>query len=188
MIQFCAGINDLTTRIRHKDGQEIIPKTNQHLWPSISSFAVKVKEVHARSIVCIATIPILDFAAAQSHYIKVGKLRRSRYSSEQTKAHQSDLSHTVKTINEKIHEFNVREQEIIGLGKIKPLDLYWHQYVEKQCGKKQSSQLGKRRIVRSALIDGIHPTPRVQEKWFEITHANLLKLCTKIKVLKQSRL
>jgi hypothetical protein len=187
LIQFCTGINDLTRRVQHENGTELVPKSDQSLWFLLADFIYEVKRAHANTIIGIASIPMISFEAVKRHYIKIGKLKTSCFSDSDTATHQESLSQTIKEINKKIHEHNSIEQTLTGLGKIRPLDLYWHQFVEKDCRSKQKTTR-RRRMVVNALTDGIHPAEHIKAKWFELTHANFLKMYTKIETLKANKL
>jgi hypothetical protein len=186
IIQICAGINDLTRKTTHAGGTEIIPNERHHLWYQLLDLVYECKRAHVNSIISFASIPVIDFKAAKQHYMKIRKLHTSAYTDEDSQTHQKWISDTVRQLNHNIHIHNSQEQTIIDVGAVKPNDLYWHQYVEKQGNKRKHDEYPTRRIVNGALTDGIHPAPYVQDKWYEATHNNFVKIMEKIRKLESA--
>ena len=84
---------------------------------------------------------------------------------------KDNLSETLSYINPEITHQNRPYQLIPDIGYVKPSQLYLHQNIEKSIYRKNSS--GKREIKRipeNTLVDGVHPTQKVTDIWFNGIH------------------
>jgi hypothetical protein len=182
IVILCAGINGLTYREVHKGGIELIINSQQDLITNILKFKELVRARFPNAIVNLATVSMVDLAAANQTYISRGKLQYLKYTQAEIDSFQVQLSNTVKTVNHRIFVENQHEQYVPGKGLIRPHQIYLHQYVEKVNSKRTAGgrHIVKRRICPESLIDGIHPTTGTVRKWLHGIHMNVMKLCDKL--------
>ena len=97
------------------------------------------------------------------------------------KVMQETLSHTIAHINVNLTNQNRFPQFLPLYGSHKPHQLYWHQEVEKQVIRKtKSTRKVLKRIPDHVLPDGVHPSAKVTETWFNSLHANFAKFSDSI--------
>jgi hypothetical protein len=182
IILLCAGINNLTKLNRHEGGIELTINERQNVIVELENYKSSVRKQFPRCVISFASIPIVDFHAANKHYISSGKLRFAKQTLEQLDKCQDSVSDSLKAINHWIFCENQIKQPLEGIGCIGARQLYLHQYVEKTNSKRTKSgrKVIKRRICPNALIDGIHPTYDLAVKWYDAIHANFLKIIEEI--------
>jgi hypothetical protein len=181
-VQLVAGINELSFKDRHEGGIELVPNDSQELTFNVLRFKEVIRAKYPNCLVAIATIPIIDFERATQFYITSGRLKNRKYDTEETKAHQLQISETLKSVNHRITIENKLVQYIPGIGGIFASQLYFHQFVEKTTvTKKPSGRIIKRvRIPPKALTDGVHLPEEKILKWWELIHTNFLKMIQKL--------
>jgi hypothetical protein len=92
---------------------------------------------------------------------------------------QINLNKTIRETNESLLHENKKEQDINGIGKLKPYNLFLHQDIEKIVIRKKG-QNPSLRIRQNVLIDGIHVTEELALKWYRALQFNYMKLCDDI--------
>lgn len=86
------------------------------------------------------------------------------------------MSHTLSVINDKLTLENNKAQEIGKIGAIYPAHLYWHGDIEKEAVIQiKGEKVVRKRIPRTALPDGIHPSDNISQKWFNNLHKGYVK-------------
>jgi hypothetical protein len=178
----CGGINELTELEKHSGGTELRINRNQNLKRSLQYFKEELRQLFPNTVITIASIPVVDFVAANEHYTKVGKLWHPKYTVEDLVSFQGELSTTLREINHWIFLENQKAQITVEIGTFTANQLYLHQYVEKLNSKTtvNGRKIMKRRIAPNALADGIHPTENLVNKWHTAIHENFMKTMHKI--------
>jgi hypothetical protein len=179
ILHICGGINELTIREKHTWGTELVPNPNQALFLNICDLKTKVRSYFPNTLVAIATIPIISFQYSKIYYKQTGRLLLSKYTEEETKQHQQSLSDTLAEINTCINHENRKNQLIPKIGDCTPSPLYMHQHIEKTCRKRLKDGNSRiiKRIPTNALVDGVHATDTIIQKWYQENHRNLIKEC-----------
>ena len=166
----CAGINNLTYKYYHSGGYEIVPHNRQSVYLDILGLKQKIRRVFPRSIVGIATIPIVNFAKAQK-YAKDNHHLVSKFTLADIKQMQTQLSDTLADINTELIHQNRGFQQVPGVGWMKPCQLYLHQEIEKLVyRKKQQERIVIKRIPDKVLTDGVHPAEYISLHWYNTIH------------------
>ena len=79
------------------------------------------------------------------------------------------------------YQLNRGPQELPGIGIVYPSQLFLHQDIEKQIIRKtKSSRKVLKRIPDHVLPDGVHPSAKVTETWFNSLHAIFAKFSDNI--------
>ena len=173
-VQLACGINNLTNKIRHSSGVELIPRQDHEVLSKFRKAKSEIQAIHPNVVVLIATIACVDFVKANKCY----KAWNPRYTTNQLVDFQRSFSDDLAQINHEICNENQIPQPTLKIGMVKGINLYWHQSVEKTSfkGKSSDAVIKKKRIPDGALVDGIHASTKIQEKWFEQFHLNMMKL------------
>ena len=141
----------------------------------------KIRRFHPRSIVGVATIPIISFAKAQEHYKAIKQLHTAKYDETQLQSMQKRLSDLLATINTDLSHLNSEPQEIPGVGHFYASQLFLHQDIEKQVIRKSKSKRTViKRIPDKKLTDGVHPSEAVNEVWYMALHENYMKIISAV--------
>ena len=177
----CAGIIELTFKEYNPGGVEIVLHSNQCVLDNILSLKYKIRRYFPNCIVGLATIPIISFKETQEYNKTYHNLVPS-YSDYQLDQMQNSLSNLLAEINPVLTHENRYGQMIPGFGDINPAQLYLHQNIERSVSRKNSSGTRiTKRIPEGVLIDGIHPTYKVNLTWFNAIHANFGKAITEMR-------
>jgi hypothetical protein len=182
LVRICAGINELTYKYHHKDGNELVPHIQQNVIQHLLQLKEKIRRKFPSALVGIATIPIVNLAQSKLHYMEKGWLSKPLYDESQTLQHQRELSITISNINARIVRENSLRQYIPEIGLVLPTQLFLNQDIEKVSIRKKG---GKRRLRKhiqiSSLPDGVHPSDRISDKWFNCIHENFKRELDRIK-------
>ena len=132
----------------------------------------------------ISTIPIVDYFKNQLYNFREKGQIFSRNVPEDIDRYQTELSEKLAWINTQITADNRLPQYVAGAGVTIPVQVYLHQNVEKQyyVGKGENKKLCKR-IPDGALVDGVHGTLKVVDKWFQGIHNSFLYNISRIEKL-----
>ena len=176
----CAGINNLTYKQYNYGGIEVVPHTIQFVIQGLVHLKEKISRYYPKSVVGIATIPILDFKHYQRHCIKYHHLIPS-YNEDALSSMQHFLSNELAWINpDLVHQ--TREYQIVqGIGYIKPPQLYLHQDVEKVTYRRNRREVRIKRIPEGRLYDGLHPTDFITEHWHMAIHNSFKKVICEVR-------
>lgn len=176
LIRIAGGINELTLREYHVGGVELCLQRPQYLIHNLLKFKDEIKSAHPISLVSFATIPIINFVAAQKHYIDTGKLWQPKYSYQQLTAFQTELSDSLANINTRLIVENRKLQYVPGWATTSCSQLYWHQDIEKLAKRKRGGKwINVKRIRWTALPDGVHPSSGIAKTWYNRVHDNFKK-------------
>ena len=172
-VMLAAGICNLTEKIKHKDGVELIyidPYSNkqQNVISELRKFSSELQTL-PNTTVKIATIPPAcikkynEFQKSKSH------LFQSLFTDEALEQQQYNLEKDIAIINNEISEINKANQI---------RTVYWDRDITKISIKKRGSrnQFQKRitKFVYNDFYDGVHPVENLGLKWCEI-------MCSSIK-------
>jgi hypothetical protein len=183
IVKLCAGINEITKKIRHKSGSEIVVDLEQCLWQHILEYKSAIRVNYPNALVGICTIPPVDLNASLEHYKQKGWLKESVIGEEDRIYQQQQITETLTHINHLIVTENKKPQHIPQVGDITPSQFFFHQEVERTYTRKRKD--GSRRTTKhirtNSLSDGVHPTDEVAQKLFEVMHETIKKEIDKIR-------
>jgi hypothetical protein len=190
MVRLGAGINELTKKIHHENGCEVVLNEHPSLWENVLSFKDEIRRTHPNTLVSLCTIPPVDFEACHKFYIQRGWLKKSILTESSRKAQQEELKSILTHTNHLISVENKKEQLVKGAGFVTPSQLYFHQEIERTFTKRKKDGTKKttKHIRQDTLVDGIHPTRYVAGKWFELVHINFFKEVHKLNFPDQYRI
>lgn len=163
-----AGINNFTKLVENQYHQTEavaeVPLNRVRIWRLINDFKEELLKVFSDSIVVAATIPPINLVKYNRHLRKQGYLspRFEEYLLSLNEQHFKDLT----AVNQLINMMNLKVQHGI---KPKTVSLHTNCFITKK---------NKRRLVVSAMRDGLHPTTQTVCVWLRKIHvvaADLLK-------------
>ena len=102
----CAGICELTFKEYHSGGVELALHTNQNVYNHIADFRNNLRRYHPLSVVGVATIPLIKFTKAQSHFKLIRQLHVAKYNEEELNDMQHKLSKSLAIINTDLSALN----------------------------------------------------------------------------------
>jgi hypothetical protein len=162
----------------HAGGVELVPDYQARAFANLIKCKSEIKTKFPNTIVGIATIAAVNFAQANEHYKRVGKLWTHKYGEKQTRQHQSDFDEALTRVNHYITIENTKTQTLSDTRVLRPPQLYLHQNVQKFSSKwRDGKKIVIHRFLLSALVDGIHQNEEITRKWLLATHQNIRKLC-----------
>ena len=171
ILQIACGICNLNNKVNHAKGFDLIPNNAVDVVAELINFKSSFRAAFPRSLVGIATIPIIDYCKIFRYNVEFLHQESSINTIWELEAYQQQLSDKLADVNTRIVQENKLPQHIPGIGDISPCNLFWHQNIEKTyyCGKGANKKTCKR-IPDSATIDGCHASASVSNKWYEGLH------------------
>ena len=158
IVYFVCGIPDVCELVRDKNSkyeesyidtvvdEEVIVKTYMDKLEMVSN---RIRNMGHH--VVFATIVTKNFEKWNTHRLSVGKTLYLAYETQYPKM-QERLNAVLLALNQRIVALNVKNQVATPL---------LHNYIHQRC------QNGKIRYKYTKLIDGVHPSPDVGQKWFD---------------------
>jgi hypothetical protein len=164
IVKIAAGICDITKKVHHEGGVDIILRDRTYVLTKLLRFKEHILALGLKALVSFATIPPVSFKNAHSFNVSMGKNWSSIRSDEMRARDQLTLFEKLQHINNTLIQENSKPQQISNLGECRPSQLLWHQQVLREAKKKKTGKTVLR-IPNTALVDGVHASPVVSKRW-----------------------
>lgn len=165
LVKIAAGINNLNSKISRPGCYEIAPSAvePENLLHELNELKDRLKEIRSDIIVSYITIPPVNYLQQLKYWQDKKRLTNPIHPEHDRLRFQKEHEEKIIQINKQIKEHNCNEQQLIRCQTSS-----WHSEVLRL-------QKGKHRLVVSALVDGIHASDTVKQRWHKNYHQSVQK-------------